>query len=713
MQRGMVIATLYVSPTGSGNQSGSDWGNAATINKLDKMVKLAGAGGTVLLQADAGSYHVSNSISLNNGGSDGHDVTIKGVTKAGVDQNVVIEGTRPTSWNPANPTGNELIRLADHASHLVFENFTINNVKNAFNATTNVDDITIKGVTANNVERFFENYASSSAKIADVSNLNISNVDVHGFSKGVIRLQYDSHDITIANVHGDSMNEDGANFAIGIHLDGTVHDVLIKDTSMGNITDTTHSYWNGDGFATEWGVARVRFENTSSTGNTDAGYDLKSSATVLVNAYAEDNKKNFRIWADTTIIDSVGKNPHLRGGSGDQLQVQVMTGGHATIIGGKFSDAGGNTSVFQAMGDLTIKGGTQVTHAAGSTLVSGGNAAAVVGLDTVKLANVQAVGSYSHDYVAAAAFGKIGDNLLVEATAGNEAFTGSAVVDAFHFDTRGTIKLGDDAVRSFGTEDRLVTTTKLSDPSGTGYVAADSSDRFTFIGVDGKGSGTVKLFADATSTAVSHLKLVGTVMENGVANYVYGVPNATGDGSAVTKLLDTAFKGVPAKTVTASTAPIVDAAPARTTTAPTAPIMAAPAKIVAVSHVPTGAIQGTAANDTLTGTAAKDIFFFDTAKGAATGNDVINKFGLGDRIVTTSKIADPNHDNKIEFNSSDKLVLPGAGATDSVGTLKIFYAPGTPLSHLDLVTTVVDHNETYYVYASHGDAVAGAGLHFA
>jgi hypothetical protein len=172
-------------------------------------------------------------------------------------------------------------------------------------------------------------------------------------------------------------------------------------------------------------------------------------------------------------------------------------------------------------------------------------------------------------------------------------------------------------------------------------------------------------------------------VENGVANYVYGVAAATGDGSAVTKMLDAAFKNLP----------------------PVAFETATPAKGIAVNHVPAGAI--------LNGTAGMDVFFFDTAKGTASGKDTIKGFGAGDRLVTTSKLVDPNNDGKISFNSSDKLVLPGAGATDSVGTLKMFYSSGKAVSNLDLVDTVVDHGQAYYVYSSHADATAGAGLHFA
>ena len=53
------------------------------------------------------------------------------------------------------------------------------------------------------------------------------------------------------DVLGDSERQDGDNFAIGIALEDTVHDVVLRHVTMMNSHDSTNEYWNGDGFTTE------------------------------------------------------------------------------------------------------------------------------------------------------------------------------------------------------------------------------------------------------------------------------------------------------------------------------------------------------------------------------------------------------------------------------------------------------------------------------
>jgi hypothetical protein len=88
-------------------------------------------------------------------------------------------------------------------------------------------------------------------------------------------------------VYGDSERQDGDNFAIGVALSGTVHNVVLRRVAMMNSHDSSEEYWNGDGFATERGVYNIRFEDTHASGSTDSGYDLKSTDTVLHRVRAE------------------------------------------------------------------------------------------------------------------------------------------------------------------------------------------------------------------------------------------------------------------------------------------------------------------------------------------------------------------------------------------------------------------------------------------
>ena len=101
--------------------------------------------------------------------------------------------------------GNELFRLLSGANNLVFEDLTTRNFGNGvFRAGADISNLTICDVDASNVARFLENYASGTATSATVSGLTVENVNVTGYSRSVIRLQYDTHDVQIDNVVGDS-----------------------------------------------------------------------------------------------------------------------------------------------------------------------------------------------------------------------------------------------------------------------------------------------------------------------------------------------------------------------------------------------------------------------------------------------------------------------------------------------------------------------------
>lgn len=338
------MATLYVSTTGAGRQDGSSWANASTINNISSLIQKAGPGGEVLLRADQGAYQVNSAITITAGGSNGSPVSIRGVDGAGRDMNAAIVGNRAENWEPGKAQGSEVFRLLDGADNLAFENFAFKNIGNgAFRVGDNISNLSIADVTASNVTRFFENTKSGSATSATIDGLSIKNVDIDGYSLGAIRLRYDTNDVTIENVTADSQRQPGGQYIFGVMLDGTAHDVVLRNVEMKNNygTASQDKYWNGDGFTTERGVYNVRFENTVATGNTDAGYDLKSENTVLVNAYAEGNSRNYRIWGEsTTIQDSVSVNPKVHGGTVGEAHVWLNDFAKAQISDLKIVDNG-------------------------------------------------------------------------------------------------------------------------------------------------------------------------------------------------------------------------------------------------------------------------------------------------------------------------------------------------------------------------------------
>jgi hypothetical protein len=256
-------------------------------------------------------------------------------------------GTRTAPYSPTGADGGDVFKLYSGAKNVTFSNLAFRNEGIVFNAGGNASNITIDDVTATNVRRFFANYLSSGETTANVTGLTIRRVQVSGFSKGVLRIENNSSGILLEDVVGDSQRQDKDDFAMGVHLDDTAHDATFRRVTMRNAHDSLHEYWNGDGFATERGNYNIRFEDTLATGNTDGGYDLKSKSTVLVSPRAEDNKRNFRFWAnDVKVVGCTGLNPSKRGGSSSQAQVWVGANGNVTMSGCTLSDSDPDTIVF-------------------------------------------------------------------------------------------------------------------------------------------------------------------------------------------------------------------------------------------------------------------------------------------------------------------------------------------------------------------------------
>ena len=338
----------YITPDGAGTRDGSSWANAGILTQLPDFLARAGPGTSIYLRADQGPYSTAGPITLRNGGVAGRRVAVSGVDGAGKPMRAIFAGTRDSPYAPTGRPGSAVFRLTTGASHLHFRDLSFRNQGNGcFHLAADLRDVAIEDIDAVNVRRFVENYAAGRAESASIDGLTIRNVVVTGYSKGAIRLQYDTRNVTLEDIVGDSERQDGDNFAEGVALEGTVHDVVVRRVTMRNSHDTLHRYWNGDGFTTEKDTYGIRFEDTVASGNTDAGYDLKSSATVLVGTTAQDNKHNYKIWGrDVAITDCVGLDPHLRGGTGVQDQMEILSGADLAVTRCRFADNDAATVVF-------------------------------------------------------------------------------------------------------------------------------------------------------------------------------------------------------------------------------------------------------------------------------------------------------------------------------------------------------------------------------
>ncbi|WP_423603316.1 calcium-binding protein [Sphingomonas sp. MS122] len=337
----------------------------------------------MLLLADQGNYNVTGILGITRGGAEGQPVIVRGIDSDGNAMAAHFVGSRPADWQAGDASGNELFKLGTGADNLEFRDLRIDNVGTAFRVTADLGNLHIEDVDANNVRRFFEDYSSAPSGTATITGLTIRDVNVQGFSKTAIRLQYDTNNVVIDNVTANMAGQTGDDLPAGVHLDDTVHNVTLSRVVMENVQSTSGAYFNGDGFASERGVYDVRFIDTVARGNSDGGYDLKSSGTLVVRALSEENGRNYRLWAEATLIDSVGLNPVLRGGISEQNQLWLDSAANVTVIGGRFDDAGSRTKVISSQGRLTLQD-VEITRSELSTLATRDSLPGLVGAETIR-----------------------------------------------------------------------------------------------------------------------------------------------------------------------------------------------------------------------------------------------------------------------------------------------------------------------------------------
>ena len=330
-------ATYFVAPVSLGDGSGRDAANAADLSRLNRIIRAATPGDEVILLADRGVYNPSRQMGLSNGGTAAAPITVRGGLADGTRAVATFVSNRENPWVPGGKDGKEMFRLKAGADHLALQDLHFADVGIAVRVTADIRGLNISHVTASNVRRFLHTQVSGGETTASLIDSTVTDVVVDGFSKSVIRLQYDSHDILIERVEADSQRQDGDNFAMGVHISGTSHDITLRHVGMHNSHDTANAYYNGDGFAAERGTYDLTFEWTSATGSSDAGYDLKSTGTVLIGATAAGNKRNFRLWAEATVIGCSSGTPVFPGGTGSTAHIWVDDEASVSIHGCRFT----------------------------------------------------------------------------------------------------------------------------------------------------------------------------------------------------------------------------------------------------------------------------------------------------------------------------------------------------------------------------------------
>jgi hypothetical protein len=361
----------YIRPAGSGDRSGTDWQNAARLTDLDEMIRRVGPGGTVYLLANSGPYPTTGPITLSHGGAAGHPVKITGIDRGGAPASARIIGTRtspyPTSAEAfaAMQHGSDVFRLNTGADHLSFSFLNFQNIGNgAFYVRARIAGLTLEDMAAANVRRFLERAVGVDSTI---TGLTVRRVSVEGFSKSAFRLDNNTSNVLMEDVLGDSKRQDFDNFPEGIDLSGNVHSVVFRRCTMRNSQQTlgADDFWNGDGFTCEPNTFDILFEDCVASGNSDAGFDVKSSRVTLLRCKSYGNTANYKLWGKkkAVIRECISENPVRRGGAQPPRHVTAPWGANILVENGRFTDQNPRAVVFHtdANGEVDPPLGSTIT----------------------------------------------------------------------------------------------------------------------------------------------------------------------------------------------------------------------------------------------------------------------------------------------------------------------------------------------------------------
>lgn len=378
-------ADYWLAPTAQGTGDGSSSANAADFDAagaFNTAITAVGPGGVVELRSDLGAYTVNASLpQITAGGTPGLPVVIRGPSDGA---RAILRGDRTDPWvaGAANP-GDEIFHLGGGATCLIFAYLTAENALALFQAGADAEEISITRINTDNCQRLIENRQVAGQTSASINGLTIANVDCVRATKGAIMLDYDTRNVTLTDITGDSNGVDGDNFAMGVDLRGTVHNVVHTRCHFKNgFYDKGAEYWNSDGFVSEELNHHLTYIDCSASGFTDGGWDVKGDDVGLLRCNAHDNKRNYRFWgARVTLVNCLGTHPNQRGGTGTQAQVHAADVATVELIDCVFTDWSPDTIVFDADGfsEITVTSATVIRHTSSDLVTEETNAAVVLG----------------------------------------------------------------------------------------------------------------------------------------------------------------------------------------------------------------------------------------------------------------------------------------------------------------------------------------------
>lgn len=341
-----LAADFYVLPEAKGSGDGSSWANAAAAPAADawgaQISKLA-AGDT--LRVGSGTYPKVK-FGAGKGGAKGSPVTILGEDTGG--GLPLFRG----SWTKEKPaTGEILCSVGINAGFVTIKNLRVENYLAVVVTSGGNEGVIVSGLAVKDVRMglVFKNNARADTPASWTRDLLVENCTFTGFTKSALRWEGGNRDFRIVNCSADAGGKPYATdpFHMIYDIRGDTRKDLppiiarVHDTHLTFIGCTARNawheapagkkYWNGDGFVAERGVTKLTFIDCKAFDCTDGGWDLKADGVVFKGCVSFRNKRNFRIWGESSFENCIMGFPIKRGGSGGAYNIGVYSKGVLTL----------------------------------------------------------------------------------------------------------------------------------------------------------------------------------------------------------------------------------------------------------------------------------------------------------------------------------------------------------------------------------------------
>lgn len=321
-------AAVYISPSGSGNLSGSDANNAKPASLLQNEIMNLSVGETIYLVS--GTYTNVN-LSIVGSGTAGSPKRIVGLPHPSTGVLPIFQGTYDVEV-PASST-DYLFKFVSYGgaatSHWEFKDFRVASHGFVFDMPLNGESFTLRqNIVFDNVDM---DNIEDGIRIRNAEYVTVRNCSIIRHTKKAFRIGFFSRFVTFEDCDTDANGGDDTGFPtrsipVGFGTDSPdgrpiIHDIRLIECSARNnrFIQSSSDYWNGDGFSSERGVYNVTYSRCISMDNHDGGFDDKATNTVYENCIALGNKRGFRIWSAATLINCLSVNNTKWGGNSNSL----------------------------------------------------------------------------------------------------------------------------------------------------------------------------------------------------------------------------------------------------------------------------------------------------------------------------------------------------------------------------------------------------------